>query len=127
MKYLYVAANLIEAANLGENGVDLFVGTLPADVHKGVNLRDPLIGAELDAGMDNFVEHQFQVIVRDSDPQAAWDRAKAISDTLNVSNVAGDGVHIRKMYPLQLPVTYPKAESDELETSVRIRVWFALT
>lgn len=128
MKHLYVAAELIETAGLGVSGVDLFVGTLPADVHKGVELRDPLFGADLDQALAGFVNHQFQVIVRDTDPQAAFDKAAAISTALHLpQGLTRDGIYIRSMYPLQTPVTYPKGDSDEMETSVRIRCWFALT
>lgn len=126
MKHLYVAASLIEAAGLAEIGVSLFVNTMPADVHQGVMLRDPLHGAELDEGMDGFVHHQFQIIVRDADPEAAWNTTKAVAAALKVSDLTADGIYILKMFPLSMPASYPKMDSDELETSVRMRVAFAL-
>lgn len=127
MKHLYQAALMIEALGLAESGTDLFVGTMPNDVHKGVMLLDPLFGAELDPGMGNFVVHQFQVIVRHPHPEEAWQLAKAISDGITVDDLTADGIYILKMYPLALPATYPKMDSDELETSVRMRVAFSLT
>jgi hypothetical protein len=126
MKHLYAAANLIEAAGLAEIGLSLFVGTSPADAHVAIELRDPLYGAEIDPAMGGFLKHDFQIIVRHSDPAAAWDLAQSAAEALIAENLQSEGCVIRKMYPLQLPVTYPKMESDEMETSVRIRVWYAL-
>lgn len=126
MKHLYYAAEKIQADGLGEIGVDLYVGTMPADVKRCAMLRDPLMGAAIDEEMEGFTKHQFQIIVRDIDPAAAWDRAKALGDALKVENVTGNGVVIRKMHPLTLPATYPQMDSDEMETSINMRVWFAL-
>lgn len=127
MKHLYYAAEKIQSDGLGEIGVDLFVGTMPADVKRCAMLRDPLYGAQIDEEMEGFAKHQFQIIVRDMDPLAAWERAKALGDALKVDSVTGDGIVIRKMYALDLPATYPKMDSDELETSINMRVWFVLT
>lgn len=126
MKHLYAAASLIETAGLGEIGVNIFVGTTPADAHVAIELRDPLYGADLDPAMDGFTKHEFQIIVRHSDPAAAWELARSASLALSVASHQGEGVFIRHMYPLQLPATYPKMDSDEMETSVRVRCWFAL-
>lgn len=127
MKHLYVAADLIETAGLAEIGTDLFVNSMPADVHSGVMLRDPLNGADLDEGMGDYVKHEFQVIVRNPDPEAAWQLAKAIGEVLRVDSHSSTDVFILKMAPLSLPVSYPKMDSDEMETSLRMRVAFALT
>lgn len=126
MKHLYYAAELIEAAELGETGVDLFVGTIPADVHEGVMLRDPLVGAPLDPGLDGFTQLEFQVVVRSADPGAAYEKARAISNVLKAYQVSRPDLFILKMAPCTLPVTYPKGDADELETSVRILCAFKL-
>jgi len=127
MKHLYEAATLIQSAGIAEIGTDLFVGTMPHDVRRGISLIDPLFGADLDEGLDGFVVHQFQIVVRDIDPAAAWAKAKAASDVLRVEQYQGSGITITHMYPLTLPATYPAMDSDELETSVRMRVAFKLT
>jgi hypothetical protein len=126
MRHLYCAADIIQSNALAEKGVDLFVATIPPDVHRGVMLRDPLIGAELDKGMDGYTHHEFQIIVRDKDPEISWSRALTISRALDVQNYTGHGAFIRFMYPLSLPANYPRMDSDELETSVRMRVCFVL-
>lgn len=126
MKHLYYAAELIEAASLGERGVDVFVGTIPADVHEGVMLRDPLAGAALDPGLDGFTQLEFSVVVRSIDPAAAYDKALAISNVLKAADVKRPEIFILRMAPCSLPVTYPKGDADQLETSVRILCAFKL-
>lgn len=126
MKHLYYAASLIQAAGLGTEGVDLFIGTIPADVTEGVMLRDPLSGAMIDEAMKGFTNVEFQVVVRSVDPDAAFDKALAISAVLRKNYVNAPGVYIRRMRACTLPSQYPKGDADEIETSVRIFCAFAL-
>lgn len=127
MKHLYYAAELIEAAGLGTRGEDIFVGTIPADVKEGVMLRDPLTGATIDEGMGGMVSLEFQVVIRSVDPLAAYNKGLAISDALKVNYATGDGVYIRRMRACSMPVSYPKGDADDIETSLRIFCAFALT
>ncbi len=122
MKHLKIAANLIQAAGLAEIGIDLFIGTLPHDVTRGVMLKDPLFGAEIDEGMEKFYDHWFQVIVRHPDPSAGYELARQVGDVLNIRKRAIDGLFIVRMNPSTLPVTYPKGDADDVETSVRIHI-----
>jgi hypothetical protein len=124
MKHLKIAAGLIEEAGLAEIGVSLFVGTIPHDVAKGVMLKDPLYGATVDEGMHGFYDHEFTVIVRDPDPSAGYQLARQISDVLNIRRREIDELFILRMNPSALPVTYPKGDADDVETSVRIHVAF---
>lgn len=124
MKMLLVAAAMIEEANLGEQGVDLFVGTMPADVTKGVMLRAPLDPTEIDEGMTDFYNTEFQIIVRDIDPTDGFNRAEAISRALRTDQIERDGLRITWMRRKSLPIQYPKGDADDIETSVRMRVGF---
>lgn len=126
MKHLLFIAGLIEAANLGEAGTDLFVGTLPGDVAKGIMLVDPLTGHEIDEGLRGFFASEFQMIVRDPDPTAGYERASAVCAVVNVNNVEGDGIDIAWCRPATLPISYPRGDADDIETSVRFRIGFQL-
>lgn len=127
MKHLYSAATILEDEGFGETGVNIFINTMPHDVKTGIQLQDPVIGADIDDEQEGFTRHTFQIIVHDIDPQAAWDRAYAMSNALRVFERADDGIHIKQMYPLRLPSTYPQGDSDKMETSVLMRVWFKIT
>lgn len=127
MRHLYEAARMIAAEGIAEIGVDLFVGTMPHDVNRGIVLIDPLMGATLDKGLDGFVMHQFQMVVRDIDPEEAWNKALAASNILRVDYHTGTDIFVLSMYPLTLPAVYPAMDSDQLEVSVRIRVAYKLT
>jgi hypothetical protein len=126
MKHLYVAAELIQAAGLAEIGVDLFVGTMPHDTQTGVMLRDPLVGAMIDDGMQDFFDHEFQVVVRNTDPGVGYEQARAIGEILTMSRRDFPGIHIVRMNPRTLPVSYPMGDADHVETSVRIHCAFGL-
>lgn len=126
MKHLYYAAELIQAAGLATEGVDLFVGTIPADVKEGVMLRDPLVGAPLDDAMKGFTSLEFQVVIRSADPDAAYNKGLEISKALKVNYVARPDIYVRSMRATTLPVNYPKGDADEIETSLRVSVSFAL-
>lgn len=127
MNMLLAAAVMIEEASLGEQGVDLFVGTMPADVTRGVMLRAPLDPALIDEGMQDFYDTEFQVIVRDEDPSAGYERAVAIGKALKVYRVQAGDLFISWMRPRSLPVSYPRGDADDIETSVRIQVGFGDT
>jgi len=87
-------------------------------------LRDPFTGAEIDEGMEDFYEQQFQVIVRHEDPAAGYQLARDISQVLNVRRLARDDMFIVMMNPMTLPISYPKGDADDVETAVRIHVAF---
>jgi hypothetical protein len=126
MKHLYYAAGLIQAAGLGTEGKDLFVGTIPADAKRAVMLRDPLVGAPIDDAMKGFTSLEFQVVIRDPDPDAAYAKGLAISKVLKVSYVEQPDIYIRSMRATTLPISYPRGDADEIETSLRVFVAFAL-
>jgi hypothetical protein len=124
MKMLKVAVAMIEEAGFGEEGVDLFIGTIPADVTKGVMLRAPLNPTEVDEGMQNFYDTEFQIIVRDTDPAAGFDRADRISKALRAFRLERDGLSISWLRRRTLPVQYPKGDMDDIETSVHMQVGY---
>lgn len=126
MKHLYEAARILEDQGIGEIGVSLFVGRMPEGVFSGIALKDPLYGAEIDEGQDGFFEHEFLVISTNKDPEIGYDAALQASEVLKVENYQGDGIFLRKVYPLALPSQYPMMDSDLVETAVRMRVWFSL-
>ena len=124
IKMLMTAAAMIQEAGLGEVGIDVYVGTIPADVIKGVMLRAPLDPTEVDEGMQDFYDTQFQIIVRDTDPAAGFDRADKISKALRTFRLERDGLSISWMRRKSLPIQYPKGEADDIETSVRMQVGY---
>lgn len=127
MRHLFFAAEILEGQGFGETGVDVFINTMPHDVKTGIQLQDPVTGADIDDEQEGFTKHTFQVIVHDVDPTAAWNRAYEISNALRVRDAVSDGVEVKAMYPLRLPSTYPRGDSDKMETSVLMRVWFKIT
>ncbi|SFJ50687.1 hypothetical protein SAMN03159338_1601 [Sphingomonas sp. NFR04] len=126
MKHLIYLATFIEAAGIAQSGVDLFVGTLPADVPRGVMLIDPLSGHEIDEGLGGFFSSQIQAVVRNPDPLEGFAVAERVAKALTLERVEGDGVKVVWCRPMTRPISYPRGEADDIETSVRFRLGFAL-
>lgn len=128
MKNLIAVANIIQGAGIATIGEDLFVATIPADVRRGVMLRNPLTGIEMDDGHEDFFMTEFQVIVRDPKPVDGHNRAMDILQALKANNniQVGD-VFISWMIPCHLPVQYPRGDADDIETSFDVRMGFAIT
>lgn len=124
MKHLNSVAGIIEAAGIARVGIDLFIGTIPADVSSGIMLRDPLVGATIDKGMKNFYSFEFQVIVRDPDVAQGYVRAEQIQSVLDITDWEDADIHISWMQPCNLPVSYPRGDSDTMETSFRVSIGF---
>jgi hypothetical protein len=124
MKVLLLAAQMIEDAGLATQGTDLFIQTMPADVKHGVMLKLPLAPTEVDEGMEDFYEFDFQVIVRDTDPQAGYDRCEAISKILNLNYYHTADLSISWMRRRSLPASYPRGDMDDIESSCRVCVGY---
>lgn len=127
MMNLFMAiGEILETAGVGALGVDLFIGTMPAEVKSAAMLREPLNGARIDDGLRGFYPTEFQVIVRDPDPLAGYNRCLAISQALRVYRTtdAANGVYIAWMRPQTLPISYPKGTSDDIEVSCRVDVGY---
>ena len=124
MKHLKFLAQLIENAGHGVIGETLFIGTIPSDCPSAVMLKDPLSGHKIDGGMESFYPSSVQMIVRDPDSEVSYQRALDISGVLNGINLSDNDVHLAWVIADTLPIQFPRAESDDIETSVRFRIGF---
>jgi hypothetical protein len=126
MNLFMAVADLIQSAGLGTLGTDVFIGTIPAEVKSAVMLREPLNGAIIDDGLRGFFNTEFQVIVRDPDPQAGYNRCLEISKALRVNRITSNGVEITWLVPKTLPISYPKGNADDIEVSCRMSVGYGV-
>jgi hypothetical protein len=128
MNLFMAVGEILQTAGVGTLGTDLFIGTMPAEVKSAAMLREPLSGAPVDDGHENFFNTEFQVIVRDPDPLAGYQRCLAISQALRVNRMTNlaNGVEISWMVPKTLPISYPKGTADDIEVSCRISVGYGV-
>lgn len=127
MKQLIAISEIIAEAGLGTPGVDLFVGTIPGDVASGIMVRPPLNPAEIDEGMDGHIDETIIVIVRDPDMAEGYARAKALMSALKkIEHRQGD-IYFSWIRPESMPVSYPRGDGDEIETSLRVQIGWADT
>ena len=127
MRYLIELARVIAEAGEATEGKDIFVNTMPAEVSRGVMLRPPLTGIEIDEGMRGHYSAEFLVIVRDPDAMTGYERAERISKILKARNLTKPGVHYTWLRPMELPVSYPRGDGDEIESVFPVQVGFAYT
>lgn len=126
MKHLLFAAQRLQDAGVATIGVDLFINTLPTDVPRGIMLKDPLDPITIDEGMEGFYTTSFQTIIRDPDLEAADTRAWAALNALRCYRVDGGDIFISWLRPATLPMSYPRGDADDIETSVRYDIGFGI-
>lgn len=127
MKHLEYAVYKIQENGLGVQGETLFIGTLPADVKKGIMVRDILDPARVDEEMVDWFQQTFQVIVRDPDYESGHAIATEVSKILNVYHVQFDSIYMNRLRPMEKPMSFPRGDGDEIETAVRFKVSYGET
>ena len=127
MRYLIELSRVIVEAGEATEGEDIFINTMPSEVSRGVMLRPPLTGIEIDEGMRGHHEGEFLIIVRDPDVMAGYSRAERIAQIMKARNLTRPGVHYTWLRPTELPVSYPRGDGDEVEAVFPVQVGFAYT
>ena len=105
-------------------GSDLFRYTIPANVNSAVMFKLPLSGVPVDHNMPGWHSAEIQVVCRDPDPVACMNTALRVQKILTVETIevypasAERGqAHITNFLPMQLPVIFPRLDSNLFETS----------
>ncbi|MCK1543422.1 hypothetical protein IVB12_16010 [Bradyrhizobium sp. 179] len=121
---LEILAQLLQDAGLGTIGTDIYVHSMPADVRKGILLRDPLAGTKVDPGLPGYYRSRLQAIVR----APAHAEGKTLSDAVAKKLEMGkrifnndDGslsMQVNYIYLEQLPIVYPWTPANALEWSL---------
>jgi len=124
MKHLDYVAALLETEGKGTLGTDIFIGTLPADVNRGIMLKDPLLGHAVNEELPDWYQTNFQIIIRDPDEQVGSERAEAIFEILFQNHVETTDLTVVKMFPRTKPIMYPRNDADQVEFSMLVRIHF---
>jgi len=127
VNHMLALAGLIEAANLGTRGVDLFVGTMDANIASGVMLRGSHAGNDANQDIPGLFTTTVQVIVRDKNPATGYSRATAIARAIRMREVDVDGLHFFYVLPRHLPIQYPRDQGGLIESSINYDICFGDT
>lgn len=101
-------------------GRTLFLYSGPAALDRYVLLLSELgVGGRVDYEIPRRLEDRFQVIVRDSAPDAARKRANQLFDLLSLEGVRDFGLYTTSyVRPLQSPILYRRSDGDLVEASI---------
>jgi len=118
----------LEAEDVGETGVDLFINHMDDEVKEGVVLMSPLTGTYIDHELPNYRKGSFQVIVRARDYESGDELARTISDLLTLENTRTtiDDMAIKYMRPKHEPIVFPRLQGGGLEFSVNFEVAYVI-
>jgi hypothetical protein len=117
-------AQYLESKGLGEIGLTIFAHRMPNDCKTGIVVKFSHVGVKVNRNLPGYYRtSDLQVIVRSPDQQSGDRLAKQVSDTLTLYNTDfADGstvvMTIKQMFPLHLPIVYPRLNGEELEFSI---------
>jgi hypothetical protein len=122
---LEILAQVLQDADAGTIGTDLFVHAMPAKVTKGVLLRNPLAGTSVNNYLPGYYRSRLQAIVRAPGHEQGDELAKIVGDALKMEQTRrffnDDGslaMQINYILPEQLPIVYPWTPANVLEWSL---------
>lgn len=116
-------AKYLQTNGIATIGEDLFVYHMPPQAKNGILVRTPLYGVQKDLELPGYYHTKIQVIVRANRFPTGRARMSSIISTLEHHGdrvISYDGVThtVKRMLSLTLPVSYPRAESGDIEFSV---------
>jgi hypothetical protein len=122
---LELLAQVIQDAGIGTIGEDIYVHNMPADVTRGIMLRNPLAGTNIDNGLPGYFRDRLQAIVRATSHADGDVLAKQVTKALKMERkrlfLDTDGkllLQINYLLPAQLPIVYPWTPANVLEWSI---------
>lgn len=129
---LEVVAQILQDANLGRIGQDIFIHYMPAETKRGIMLRLPLTGVEVNHYMPGFYKSRFQVIVREQRIEAGETLShavvKALYTDLRTEYVTprGENLLVHYIHHDSWPIVYPLSDGNAREWSINFDCCFAI-
>jgi hypothetical protein len=133
-KILAIIAKIISDAGLGIEGETLFTHHMVSEVKKGVLIKPPFEGVDVDDYLPGYYVHGFQLIVRaqtyeEGEPYADQliEAVRIRQETDFVNPGTSDFIaQIKYLRPLKLPIAYPRSDSGDLEWSINFQICYVV-
>jgi hypothetical protein len=122
MYQLETIADLIQTANLGQLGQDMFLYHSPAEVESCIIVYPSNDPPAIDPDLPKYYIAKFQTIVRAKKHDVGLALCKSLSDTLTRHNLDTPEMFIKTIRPLYQPRVYRRSDSGVLEMSVSYEV-----
>jgi hypothetical protein len=118
-------ANKLEFEGLGTQGKTLFVNFMPMEAKTAIMLRSPLSGARIDHELPGYFKSPFMVVVRSPEYTAALAKMQEVMLALTLYNEELDGMSVKHMYPVSLPISFPVSDGNFYEVQVNFETAFS--
>lgn len=119
-------ANYLELNNLGVQGTDLFINTMPAECKQGALLRSPLNGTPINWEIPGYVKTEFSVIVRSHKYELGQTLMASITQALTLFDHQLGGMFVKFIRPHHYPVSFRVSEGNFVETFVKFDAVYCL-
>lgn len=107
------------AEYLRANNIDkTYVTQIPAGQNEAVLLVGPLEGVPVDEELPGYHTGVLQVVAQAKNPARAISLVNSVEAFLKMYDTVIDGMLVKKCHPINLPIDYPRADSDLFEASV---------
>jgi hypothetical protein len=128
-----IISKKIEDAGLGEFGVTIFRGTMPAENKVAIGFFEPLDGITVDPYLPDFYKPTLKVIVRHNKISEGRKLADQVMRLLTVTaeefyeaNADRGEVCLKVFHPRALPIQFPSAVGNLTEWSINFQTAFTM-
>ena len=118
-------AQILQEANLGTIGVNIFTHHMPQTVSTGILLLDRAPGDFIDHELRGIRRGGFQIIVRVSDYNDTL--INAILPLLSIESKIVKGLDVKYIRPKSNPFVYPSTDGKNIEYSLNFDAVYAKT
>ena len=113
-------ANYIRAQNVVTSDVPIRASILKAQDKVGVMIMTPTTGLVRVEDIPKYYKGNVQIIVRNPDPELCYAMAESIMTVLEMTNTIIGQYNVKKMNVIDLPILYPRNDSDLYEVSINL-------
>lgn len=113
-------ASFIRSQNVVANNVPIRAGILKAQDKVGVMVMTPTSGLVRVEDIPKYYKGNVQIIVRNPDPEECYAMAESVMSILEMTNTIIGQYTVKKMNVIDLPILYPRNDSDLYEVSINL-------
>jgi hypothetical protein len=119
-------AEMLEDAEVGIQGTDIFVEFIPASCSQGILLRQPFGGTQIDYDLPGYRKTSFMLIARAKTYSAGKTLIDNAVAALTVDNEEVTNMHINYMRPQTDPFFYAPSAGGNVEFVVHIDACYVI-
>lgn len=115
-------ANRLETEGLGTQGTSIFINFMPIECQKGLLLRTPLTGTEIDHELPGYYKGYIIVVARAPEYVAALTLMQETMKALTIYEEQQDDIYLKYIRPHTLPISFPVSAGQFYEVQCRFEL-----